>query len=328
MKILVTGGAGFIGSNFIEHILNKYPSYQIVNLDKLTYAGNLENLTEVENNPNYEFIQGDICDKNLVKKAMSDCDYVVNFAAESHVDRSIEDSDAFFNTNILGLRCLLDIAKDFKVKKFLQIGTDEVYGSLTHEDKPSEETDLLKPRSPYAASKASVELMALSYFHTHNLPVVITRSSNNFGFKQHPEKLIPRSITNLIEGEKAFLMGDGSNIRDWIFVLDNCEGLDSVIHNGKIGEIYNIGGNNEKTNKEVLDSILKNLKKDKSSIETIPHRLGHDFRYSLNSNKMEQELNWTPKFEFEDSLEKTVEWYKIRPDYWKKMINKKFVKKE
>lgn len=318
MILLVTGCCGFIGSNFVQHMIAKYPDYRIINLDKLTYAGNPENLKIIENNPNYKFVKGDIVDKQVVESVMKDCDAVVNFAAESHVDRSINASEDFIKTNILGTSILLDAAKKFNIKRFIQIGTDEVYGSLSMADKPSTEEDSLKPRSPYSASKASADCLALAYYATYSLPVVVTRSSNNYGPYQFPEKLIPLFITNLIEGKKVPLMGKGENVRDWLYVQDNCEAIDLVLHAGEVGQIYNIGGDNERTNMQVTEAILKPLNKDRSSIQEIPHRLGHDFRYSLNCDKIKM-LGWRPTVNFESGILRTVDWYRNNEQWWRRL---------
>jgi dTDP-glucose 4,6-dehydratase len=313
MRLLVTGGAGFIGNNFIRYILNKYKDYFIINLDKLTYAGCLDNLKDVQNNPRYKFVHGDICDPVVVKKLMKSCDVVVNFAAESHVDRSIKDPSSFIKTNFTGVYNLLEIAKKSNIKKFIQISTDEVYGSILSgsfkEDSP------LNPSSPYSASKASADLLALSYYTTFKLPVLITRSSNNFGPYQYPEKIIPLFTTNALQGKSLPVYGTGKNIRDWIYVEDNCRGIDLVLHKGKIGEIYNIGGGNEKSNIEITNLILKYLNKPKSLITFVKDRLGHDFRYSLNCDKIKK-LGFKPKYDFETALRRTIEWYINNKSWW------------
>ena len=323
MKLLITGGAGFIGSNFIHYILGKYPDYKIVNLDKLTYCGNLDNLKEVEDNPNYKFIKGDICDREKVAEIFEEekPDFVVNFAAETHVDRSILDPHSFTETNVLGTHILLETAKKFGIEKFLHISTDETYGSV--ENGKFKEEDILMPNSPYSASKASADLLARSYFKTFSLPVIITRSSNNYGPYQFPEKVIPLFISNILEGKKVPLYGTGKNIRDWIFVLDNCEGLDAVLHNGEVGEIYNIGGGNEKTNLELTKIILAELGKDESQIEYVEDRLGHDFRYALDIEKVKK-IGWEPKHSFEEAMKKTINWYLENKDWWKKLKQKEF----
>lgn len=315
MKIMVTGGAGFIGSNFIRHLLNKY-DYPIINLDKLTYAGNLKNLTDVSNNKNYSFINGDICDRDLVEKAMEGCSMVINFAAETHVDRAIIDAGSFIKTDVYGTYILLQAAKKRKIKRFIQISTDEVYGSI--ENGSFSEDSPLNPRNPYSASKAGADKLAFSFFTTYNMPVIITRSSNNFGPCQHPEKFMPLFITNLLEGKKVPLYGDGKNMRDWIYVLDNCEAIDFVMHKGKDGEIYNIAGNDEKQNIEVVNLILKKLKKDKSYIEYVTDRLGHDRRYSIECQKIKR-MGWRPKHIFDDSLNLTIDWYKNNVSWWKRI---------
>ena len=316
MKLLVTGGAGFIGSNFIRYILNKYKDFSIVNLDKLTYAGNLKNLTDVASNKNYSFIKGDICNKSIVEKAMKGCDVVINFAAETHVDRAILDAGSFVKTDVYGTYILLQAAKKYKIKKFIQISSDEVYGSI--ERGSFSESSPLNPRNPYSASKAGADKLALSFFTTYNLPVLVTRSSNNFGPYQHPEKLIPLFITNLLEGKNVPLYGDGKNIRDWIYVLDNCEAIDFVMHKGKNGEVYNIAGNNEKQNIDVAKLILKNLNKDKSYIEYVTDRLGHDRRYSIDCKKIKK-LGWKSKYKFNASLASTIKWYKGNTSWWKEI---------
>ncbi|MEK6715242.1 MAG: dTDP-glucose 4,6-dehydratase, partial [Candidatus Omnitrophota bacterium] len=283
-KILVTGGCGFIGSNFIRYLLNKYPDYNVINLDKLTYAGNPDNLKDVKGGPRYKFIRGDICDAVIVDKVVKRCDAIVHFAAESHVDKSILCSDDFVRTNVFGTHVLLEAAKRYNINRYIQISTDEAYGSIKSgsftEDSP------LLPNSPYSASKAAADLLARSYFVTHALPVIITRSSNNFGPYQYPEKVIPLFITNLLQGKKVPLYGDGLNVRDWLYVLDNCAGIDLALHKGKIGEVYNIGGGNEVANLELTNLILKKMRKGKESINYVPDRLGHDRRYSLNCDKI------------------------------------------
>ncbi len=322
-KILVTGGAGFIGSNFIRYILNKYKNYKIINLDKLTYCGNLENLKDVEKNPRYKFIKGDICNKNLVENIFrkQKPNFIVNFAAETHVDRSILDPEAFIKTDILGTHVLLQAAEKYKNEKFLQISTDETYGSI--EKGKFTEKSPLSPNSPYSASKTGADLLVKSYYKTFNLPVLITRSSNNFGPYQYPEKLIPLFITNLLENKKIPLYGTGKNIRDWIYVLDNCAGIDLVLHKGKIGEVYNIGGGNELTNITITNLILKHLNKDKSFIEHVKDRPGHDLRYALDCEKIKK-MGWRPKYNFSQAIKQTIDWYKNNPEWWKKLKNKSF----
>ncbi|MCK5023198.1 MAG: dTDP-glucose 4,6-dehydratase [Candidatus Aenigmarchaeota archaeon] len=312
MKVLVTGGVGFIGSNFVKLMVNKYPDYKITVLDKLTYAGNKDNLRGTMDK--IKFVQGDICDKNISDKLVEDADIVVHFAAETHVDRSIMDAGSFVLTDVFGTYRLMDAAKKFGVEKFVHISTDEVYGQIL--EGSFKETDKLDPRNPYSASKAGAELLANSFRVTHDVPVIITRSSNNFGPYQHPEKMIPRFILNALKGEKLPLYGKGENVRDWIYVMDNCRAIDTVMERGEIGEIYNVGGDNEKMNIDVTKLILKYLGKDESLIEFVKDRLGHDFRYSLESNKIKQ-LGWKPKNNFEDSLKKTIDWYKENEWWWK-----------
>jgi dTDP-glucose 4,6-dehydratase len=318
-KILVTGGAGFIGSNFIRYMLNKYPEYKIVNLDLLTYAGNLENLKEIENNPNYLFIKGDIVDRELVMNVVGDgVNYIVNFAAESHVDRSITDPGIFVYTNILGTQVLLDVAKHYGIEKYLQISTDEVYGSLGETGYFTEETPLA-PNSPYSASKTGADLLVRAYHQTFKLPVNITRCSNNYGPYQFPEKLIPLMIANAYEDKELPVYGDGLNVRDWLYVYDHCVAIDLVLHKGKIGEVYNIGGNNEKTNIEIVKLILEKLEKPESLIKYVKDRPGHDRRYAIDSSKIKKELGWEPMYTFEKGIEETIKWYLSNKDWWQKI---------
>jgi dTDP-glucose 4,6-dehydratase len=320
MKILVTGGAGFIGSNFIHYQLENYDD-QIINIDKLSYAGNLDNLTDVESNPNYEFRELDICNREKIDQIMHrGIDYIVNFAAESHVDKSIEDPSVFVKTNIAGTQNLLDLALKFGVKKFIQISTDEVYGSLGKNNKFSEESSL-NPSNPYAASKASADLLVKSYFKTYNLPINITRCSNNFGPYQYPEKLIPLFIINALQDEKLPLYGDGSNIRDWIYVKDHCKAVDLVMRKGESGEIYNIGADNEKTNIEITRQILSLLSKTELLIKYVKDRKGHDYRYAVDSSKIKEKLGWKTEFDFENAMRKTLNWYLDHKKWWQKVIN-------
>ena len=306
-NILVTGGAGFIGSCFIKYILGKYPDYRIFNLDALTYCGRLENLKEVENNPNYTFIHGNILDKNLVGEIMAKCDYVVNFAAETHVDNSIKTPEIFIETNVKGTLNLLQNALEHNIKKYLQISTDEVYGSLGKEGYFSENSPL-HPNSPYSASKASADMLTRAYHETYGLPTLITRCSNNYGPNQFPEKLIPCFSSKLLKGEKVPVYGDGLNVRDWLYVYDHCSAIDAVLHKGKIGEVYNIGGHNEKTNLEITKLILEAMGKDETSIEYVQDRLGHDKRYAIKNDKI-IELGWKPSVTFEEGIKTTIEWY-------------------
>lgn len=318
MKILVTGGAGFIGSNFIHYILENYDD-EVINLDKLTYAGNLENLKDVEDNPHYTFIKGDISNPEIVNEIVSQgVDYIVNFAAESHVDRSIEDPGIFIKTNVLGTQVLLNAAREHGVKKFVQISTDEVYGSLGETGYFTEETPLA-PNSPYSASKAGADLMVRAYHETYNLPMNITRCSNNYGPYQFPEKLIPLFTTNAMEDKELPLYGDGKNIRDWIHVKDHCRAIDLVMREGRVGEVYNIGGNNEKTNLEITEAILEVLGKPKSLIKFVKDRPGHDRRYAIDSTKIQRELGWQPEYTFEEGIKETIQWYINKKDWWEKI---------
>lgn len=308
VKILVTGGAGFIGTNFIKYMINKYPDYKIVNLDLLTYCANLENLKDIGSNKNYSFIKGNIGDKKLVEEIIKDCDYVINFAAESHVDRSIQDPEIFIKSNVLGTQNLLDAVNKSNVEKYIQISTDEVYGTLGSTGYFTETTPLA-PNSPYSASKASADLLVRAYNETFNLPINITRCSNNYGPYQFPEKLIPLMILNALKDKPLPIYGDGKNIRDWLYVYDHCTAIDLVLHKGKIGEIYNIGGNNEKQNIEIVKIILKELDKPESLINFVDDRLGHDRRYAIDSSKIQKELGWKPKYSFETGIKETINWY-------------------
>lgn len=316
MNILVTGGCGFIGTNFIRYILDKHENYKVCNVDKLTYGGNLENLKDLEKNSRYKFVKGDICNKNLVLDVMKQSDIVVHFAAESHVDNSIRDSNAFIHSNVKGTQTLLDAAKLCRIQKFIQISTDEVYGSIIKGS--SKETDILEPNNPYSASKAAGDMLARAYNVTFNVPIIITRSSNNFGPYQHPEKLIPLFVTNLLRGKKVPLYGDGLNVREWLYVMDNCEAIDKVLHKGEIGEIYNIGGGTEQTNFEITKLLLKELGKDDSYVDFVKDRLGHDRRYALNISKIKK-LGWKPKYSFEKALKETVNWYRENRKWWLKL---------
>jgi dTDP-glucose 4,6-dehydratase len=313
MRLLVTGGCGFIGSNFIRLVLNQYRDVRVVNLDKLTYCGNPDNLKDIVGDSRYSFVKGDICDKNIVEDLAGECDAVVNFAAETHVDRSIKYPDDFLKTNVHGVKVLLDAAKKFSVSRFIQIGTDEVYGSVSKG--LSKEDDPLRPRSPYSATKAAGDLLAASYYATYGVPVIIARSSNNFGPCQYPEKIVPLFITNLLRGEKVPLYGDGGNVRDWLFVMDNCRGIDLILHRGKPGEIYNIGGGNCFSNMELTGKVLALMGKGKESIEFVNDRPGHDRRYALDSAKIKS-LGWAPESDFEKNLKETVKWYKDNEDWW------------
>ena len=315
--LLVTGGAGFIGSNFIHYMIEKYPEYKIINLDKLTYAGNLENLRDVENNPNYSFVKGDIADAVIVEKIFSEnsVDVVINFAAESHVDRSIDNPGVFIQTDVYGTFVLLEAVRKHNSKLFFQISTDEVYGSIL--DGSFKETDPLLPNSPYSASKAGAEMIVRSFYKTFGTPVMVTRTSNNFGPYQYPEKLIPLFVTNLIDNIKVPLYGDGMNVRDWIYVDDNCAALDAALHKGRIGEIYNIGAGNEKPNIWITKKIIELTGKDESMIKPVADRLGHDRRYSVDCSKIKSELGWECRYDFEEALKKTVDWYKENESWWR-----------
>ncbi|MBA7715408.1 dTDP-glucose 4,6-dehydratase [subsurface metagenome] len=353
MNLLITGGAGFIGSNFLRCILKKYPDYKIVVLDKLTYAGNLDNLKEflhpdnlfleddyetsyphrsldsfeilldkiesihqISSNDSLLFIQGDICDSELVGKIMPGQDVVVNFAAESHVDRSILEAGSFVRTDVYGTYVLLEAVRKHKIARFVHIGTDEAYGSI--EKGSYEEKDPLNPSSPYAASKAAADLLVKSYYVTYNLPVIITRSSNNFGPYQHPEKLIPLFITNAMHNESLPLYGDGMNVRDWLYVMDNCSAIDLVLHKGRIGEVYNIGADNEKANIQMTRMILELLGRPESLIKLVKDRPAHDRRYALNSSKIKR-LSWKTSYKFEEAMKETVDWYINNEDWWRKI---------
>ncbi|MFH1347437.1 MAG: dTDP-glucose 4,6-dehydratase [Candidatus Margulisiibacteriota bacterium] len=322
MKLLVTGGAGFIGSNFIHYILSKYPEDEIINFDKLTYAGNLDNLEDLKGNLRYKFYKGDICDPAAVEKAIGlvdEVDAIVSFAAESHVDRSILSAGDFVQTDVYGTYVLLEAVKKFKIKRYIHISTDEVYGSI-EEGSFTEESPLM-PNSPYAASKAGGDLQVRAYFKTYNLPVIITRSSNNYGPFHYPEKVIPLFITNAIQNKKLPLYGDGKNVRDWLYVEDNCAGIDAVLRKGREGEIYNIAGESEKENIEITKMILKELGKSEDLIEFIKDRPGHDRRYSIDCSKTKK-LGWAPKTGFEDGIRKTVRWFQENRQWWEKIKEK------
>ena len=328
-NILVTGGAGFIGSNFVRYMLENY-NYKIFNFDKLTYAGNLENLTDIENHSNYKFIKGDICDKDVVESTIKDnnIDTIINFAAESHVDRSILGSREFVVTNVLGTQVLLDAAKNLKLEKYLQVSTDEVYGSLPEDKKEIKFTEQtpLTTNSPYSASKASADLLCNAYYHTHKLPILITRCSNNYGPFQFPEKLIPLMIAKALDGEKLPVYGDGKNVRDWLYVEDHCSGIATVLEKGKIGEVYNIGGNNEWYNIDIVKLILEKLGKGEEQISYVKDRPGHDRRYAIDSSKIMSELGWSPKYQFPEGIEKTIKWYIDNEPWWRKVMSGEYLK--
>lgn len=319
MKILVTGGAGFIGSNFIRYLLNHHPAYTIINIDKLTYAGNLDNLKDVEGNHRYFFVRGDIADSECVTRIIDDgVDAIVNFAAESHVDRSIEDAGIFLKTNVLGTQVLLEAGRRKGIKRFIQVSTDEVYGSLGPEGSFTEDSPL-KPNSPYAASKTAADLLVRAYHKTFGFPGIITRCSNNYGPYQFPEKLIPLFITNALAQEPLPLYGDGLNIRDWIQVEDHCRAIDLILHQGAIGEIYNIGGGAEKTNLELTRIILKKLNRPETLIRYVKDRPGHDRRYAIDPGKLKRELGWKPLYTFERGIEETIRWYGENRWWWEKI---------
>jgi len=323
MKLLITGGCGFIGSNFIHYWLNKYPEDKIVNLDVLTYAGNLENLKDIEGNFNYKFIKGDICDVSLVNNIVKDIDLIVHFAAESHVDHSIKNSADFIKTNVEGTRVLLDAAKSASRRngniRFHHISTDEVFGALGSDDLPFNEKTAYNPRSPYSASKAAADHLVRAYFHTHKLPITISNCSNNYGPCQYPEKLMPLFITNLIEGKKVPVYGNGKNIRDWIYVDDHNAGVDAIIKKGRLGETYCLGGGNELVNIDITKKILKLMDKGEEMIEYVEDRKGHDWRYAIDYTKARKELGWEPKVDFTAGLKKTIDWYKNNTNWWRKL---------
>lgn len=325
MKILVTGAAGFIGSNFVFHMLDAHPDYDVVGLDLLTYAGNLETLAPAMDNPHFKFVKADITDKEEIDKLFEEekFDVVVNFAAESHVDRSIEDPGIFLRTNILGTQVLMDAALKYGVKRFHQVGTDEVYGDLPL-DKPElffVESMPLTASSPYSASKASADLLAMAYHRTYGLPLTISRCSNNYGPYQFPEKLIPLMIANALADKPLPVYGEGLNVRDWLYVEDHCKAIDLILHKGKDGEVYNIGGHNEKANIEVVKIILGELGKPESLITYVTDRKGHDQRYAIDPTKINKELGWLPETKFEDGIKKTIKWYLDNEDWWKNIIS-------
>ena len=325
MKILVTGGAGFIGGNFVHYMVNKYPEDEIVNLDLLTYAGNLETLKPVEEKKNYRFIKGDIADRPFIMELFQKekFDIVINFAAESHVDRSISDPSIFVKTNVMGTVVLLDACRTYGVKRFHQVSTDEVYGDLPL-DRPdlffTEETPL-HTSSPYSSSKASADLFVMAYYRTYGMPVTISRCSNNYGPYQFPEKLIPLMISRALAEEPLPVYGKGENVRDWLHVLDHCIAIDLIIRNGKEGEVYNIGGHNERTNLEVVKTIIKALNKSEDLIQYVTDRPGHDRRYAIDPTKMEKELGWKPIYTFDTGIQETIEWYLMNKDWWQNILS-------
>lgn len=322
MRYLVTGGAGFIGSNFVKHLLAEQTEHFVVNLDALTYAGNLYNLQEVEGHANYVFVKGSITNRELVELILKQysIDTIVNFAAESHVDRSITGPDVFVKTNVLGTQCLLDAAKAFGISKFVQVSTDEVYGSLGETGYFTEETPL-SPTSPYSASKTAADLLVKAYHETYGMNVNITRCSNNYGPNHFPEKLIPLLITNALQGKELPIYGDGSNVRDWLHVKDHCNAIDLVVHKGRAGEVYNIGGHNEKTNNEIVHMITDQLNVSKDLIKYVTDRPGHDKRYAIDPTKITTELGWKPSYYFDEGLKETIEWYLDHKEWWENIMN-------
>ena len=327
MNILVTGGAGFIGSNFIHYMLEKHPDDNLINLDLLTYAGNIHNLDDIKDNPHYHFVKGNIVNRELVSHLVHEfnIDHIVNFAAESHVDRSILHPDVFVETNVQGTLALLDVAKREGVEKFLQVSTDEVYGTLGATGYFTEESPL-QPNSPYSASKASADMIVRSYFETYGYNVNITRCSNNYGPYQFPEKLIPLMTSNGMEGKDLPIYGNGKNIRDWLYVSDHCQAIDLVLRNGKPGEVYNVGGHNERTNNEIVHLIVDNLGISEDHIKYVKDRLGHDKRYAIDPTKIETELGWKPEYTFDTGIVKTIDWYKDNEVWWKPLKAKAALK--
>jgi dTDP-glucose 4,6-dehydratase len=325
MKLLVTGGAGFIGANFLRYVVEAHADWDVTNLDKVTYAGNLENLQGLEKERRYHFVRGDIADRKTVDGLLGQkFDAVVNFAAESHVDRSILDADPFIDTNIRGTQVLLEGARKHNVGRYLQVSTDEVYGSREHGQ--FTESSPLDPSSPYSASKASADLLSLAYFKTHHTPVIITRCTNNYGPYQFPEKLIPLVITNALEDKTIPVYGTGMNVRDWIYVIDHCRAIDAVLQRGKPGEVYNVAGNTEKTNLDLVKAILSHLGKPESLIRFVTDRPGHDLRYAVNSSKIEKELGWRPAYLFEQALPATVDWYLKNEPWWRRIKSGEYTK--
>ncbi|GLX66016.1 dTDP-glucose 4,6-dehydratase [Paenibacillus glycanilyticus] len=315
MKMLITGGAGFIGSNFVHYMLSRYPDYKLINVDALTYAGNPDNLKQVENHPNYSFVQADIADQAALTPLFeAGVDAVINFAAESHVDRSIVQPDLFVRTNVVGTQTLLELSRIYQVAKYVQVSTDEVYGTLGAEGLFTEETPLA-PNSPYSASKAGADLLVRAYHETYGLPAVITRCSNNYGPYQFPEKLIPLMIKNALEDKPLPVYGDGLQVRDWLYVEDHCKAIDLVLHQGRVGEVYNIGGSNERTNLHVVRTILQELGKPETLIRHVVDRLGHDRRYAIDADKIKRELGWVPDHSYEEGIKATIAWY-LQHEKW------------
>lgn len=325
MKIVVTGGAGFIGGNFVHYMMNKYKDYKIIVVDKLTYAGNMETLEPVKDKPNFQFYKIDIAERQAIDEMFQEekPDMVVNFAAESHVDRSIENPEIFLKTNIMGSQVLMDACRKYGIKRYHQVSTDEVYGDL-----PLDRTDLffteetpIHASSPYSASKAAADLLVGSYYRTYNLPVTISRCSNNYGPYHFPEKLIPLMIANALNDKELPVYGEGKNVRDWLYVEDHCRAIDMIIHNGKLGEVYNIGGHNEKTNLDVVKTILKELGKSQDLIRFVDDRKGHDMRYAIDPTKINRELGWLPSTTFDEGIKKTIKWYLDNKPWWKNIMS-------
>ncbi len=324
MRILVTGGAGFMGSNFIHYLLKKYPEYEIINLDKLTYAGNLDNLRDIENNSSYTFIKGDIADKNDLEKGVGKgVDVIVNYAAETHVDRSIMDPEAFIKTDVLGTYELLETVREKRAGKLIQISTDEVFGDI--KDGEFTENSPFLPNSPYSASKAGGDLMCRAYYKTYKIPVIVTHSCNFYGPYQYPEKLISLFTTNLLEGKKVPLYGDGKNVREWIFTEDHCQAIDLIMHRGLAGEIYNIGTGERYSNMEIVKMLLSLLDLEENRIEFVKDRPGHDLRYAINSKKLREELGWEPQHKLKEGLKETVKWYQNNKEWWNKIKSGKYL---
>ena len=316
MRLLVTGGCGFIGSNFIRHILGKYPGYRIVNFDALTYAGNPESLKDIQGDARYTFVKGKIEDAALVNDLVRSADCVIHFAAESHVDRSIVDAQPFLTTNVMGTYVMLAASREAATKRFIHISTDEVYGSLGDKDKFTEDTPL-RPNSPYSASKASGDMLVRAYYETYGFPSILVRPSNNYGPYQYPEKFIPLMITNLLENRTIPVYGEGRNVRDWLFVSDTCSAIDLILHKGRDGEVYNVGGNAEKRNIDIARKVLEMMGKDERAITHVADRPGHDYRYALDNSKIERELGWKPSMDIEKGLEATILWYRKNEWWWK-----------
>jgi dTDP-glucose 4,6-dehydratase len=321
-RILVTGGAGFIGSNFVRYLLRQHPDYKVITLDKLTYAGNLENLADLQSDPRYAFIKGDICDHETARRAAAGCDAIVNFAAESHVDRSISDPNGFLRTDIFGVYVLLEIVREMGLRRMIQVSTDEVYGAI--EDGAFKEEDRLRPSNPYSASKAGGELLAHSYWRTYRTPVMVTRATNNIGPNQYPEKMLPLFITNALEDKPLPVYGDGLQMRDWMHVEDHCRALDLLLQRGQLGEVYNIGGSPAATNIDVARMVLRKLSKPESLITFVKDRPGHDRRYAVDSSKL-RVLGWKPKYDLASALDATIEWYRNNEAWWRKIKSGEFL---